>query len=116
MALIFKPNVSIVGIKDPTIAAILAVAEIFDRVLRKDCIVTSCNDSDHGPEAQTLHDDGLAVDFRVKHLDPAIRPFVAILVRKALNANAALGHSLYDVVHEDVGTDNEHLHVEADPH
>lgn len=71
-----------------------------------DCIVTSANDSVHGPNS--LHYNGRALDLRTKHLammdkGPIIR-----------DLKAALG-AQFDVVFESPGEANEHVHIEWDP-
>jgi len=71
--------------------------------------VTSCNDSKH--KVGSLHYLGRAVDIRFNALSgitPADRVKLARLVRNALGAE-------FDVLHEYIGTDNEHLHLEWDP-
>lgn len=120
MGLLFKKEVRLEGIQEEAFAAILIVADIFDKVFRKDCVVTSVTDDTVPPRGEpSLHDDGLAIDFRLNHLDgPATREFAVMLIRKVLNQNAkAQGKvSLYDVVHEFAGQPSEHCHVEFDPH
>lgn len=77
-----------------------------------DCTITSANDSKHG--ANSLHSrDGLcrALDFRTKDFpyreDDSLLEFVA-------KVKESLGQD-FDVVLEDHGEINEHLHVEWDP-
>lgn len=127
MALIFKKGVRIdahvedgiprEAITDEISGAILVVAKLFSDILRKDCVVTSVNEGIHG--AGDTHYTGRAVDFRLHHLDPspALRDFITLVVKKALNSDLPPGvASLYDVVQELQGTEANHIHVEWQPH
>jgi hypothetical protein len=72
------------------------------------CIITSGNDGKHG-ENSLHYRDGLcrALDFRTKHFN-GWKPGLRDAVKTALGEN-------FDVVLEDLGGENEHLHVEYDP-
>jgi hypothetical protein len=70
-----------------------------------DTVITSANDSQH--MAESLHYRGAALDFRTKHTGRS--KAIADAVQKVL---APLG---FDVLLEDAGGENEHLHVEYDP-
>lgn len=73
----------------------------------KDTYVSSGNDSMHGPESKHFSDE--AVDFRTKTIaDVATKE----KLRKAVLAR--LGPD-YQAILEDLGGENEHLHVEYDP-
>ena len=67
--------------------------------------ITSANDSKHGTDS--LHYQGCALDFRTKDF---IGDKTALLtaVRESLGAQ-------FDCLIEDLGLDNEHLHIEWDP-
>ena len=82
------------------------VAAVYSR-FGVECVVTSANDSKHSQRSK--HYVGDALDFRTKQatLDGREED-----LREEVKA--ALGDD-FDVVLEDVGTDNEHLHVEYDP-
>lgn len=70
--------------------------------------VTSGMDGDHMEGSR--HPGGLAEDYRTHDLpDVTTKKRMAQLVRRALGPE-------YDVILEDLGTTNEHLHVEFDPH
>lgn len=72
-----------------------------------ECTVTSANDSRHG--VGSLHFSGAALDYRMKHIDDdATKRLVVEGVKASLGAE-------FDVIHEAIGTDNEHLHVEWQP-
>lgn len=120
MGLMFKKGVRIdahedggitrLAVQPPTIMAILQVAKIFSDVLRKDCVVTSCTEGQHG--SNSLHYKGFAADFRTNHLDSlTTKQFLVILINAALNAK---GH-FFDVLLESAGQPNEHLHLEWQP-
>jgi hypothetical protein len=78
------------------------------------CVITSANDGKHSPTS--LHHgkagkftDGLcrALDFRTKHFT-GWKAGLVDAIKEALGEN-------YDVILEDEGAENEHLHVEYDP-
>jgi hypothetical protein len=71
------------------------------------CVVTSGNDSKHGPNS--LHGFDKALDFRTHSL-PSREAKLAF--RDAMRG--VLGRD-YDVILEDLGGPNEHLHAERDP-
>jgi len=106
-----KTGASIKEVKWQMFAAAIAV----ERVLNKygyDCIITSGTDGAHGDGPSipgkadgTLHDDGLALDFRSKHIPVPERAPLAREIK------AELGDG-YDVVNE---TKPPHFHIEWDP-
>lgn len=98
-----KPGVVLDGLLAPAARAIAEAVEAFGAV-DADAVVTSALDGQH--MLQSLHYRGLAVDFRTKHTTRMPE------VVKALKAT--LG-SDYDVLWEQRGQANEHLHVEYDP-
>jgi len=67
--------------------------------------VTSGTDGEHGDDS--LHYDGLALDFRTKDLSPRLKQQMIADVRDELGGS-------YDVVLEFAGSANEHLHIEYD--
>jgi hypothetical protein len=69
------------------------------------CTVTSGNDGSHMQDS--LHYTGYALDFRTKD-------YVANKTLLVQEIKEALGNQ-FDVLLENVGTDNEHCHVEYDP-
>lgn len=70
------------------------------------CMITSATDGVHGSDS--LHFRGLALDFRTKHLPEAEKYGLVGEVKRRLGRE-------FDVVLEDWGGENEHLHVEFDP-
>lgn len=108
----FKNNCRLTGLSPQMAMAAMIVEKVFDLYANTDAMITSVNDSTHG--ATSLHAFGRAMDFRTKHL------FVDLLDRKdRLNTFRLLviKHltSEFDVVLEDIGSPNEHMHVEYDP-
>lgn len=77
------------------------------RDLNAACVVTSANDSTHGPNS--LHYKGKALDIRTKHIKDEMTK-LAIIKR----IKSDLGPQ-FDVVYESAGKENEHLHLEFDP-
>lgn len=78
------------------------------------CTITSCNDSKHG--AGSLHPYGRAFDVRTKNIEAltgssnatARKQDIVRICREQLGPQ-------FDVVLEDLGGENEHMHVEWDP-
>ena len=97
-----KPGVRVPGLSAQMVLAAMIVRDCYGDT---ECIVTSANDSTHSQHS--LHYLGRALDFRTKNY-----PGSRTLLRN--NVAAALGDD-FDVVLEDVGGENEHLHVEYDP-
>lgn len=83
---------------------------IVDSVMSKhgvEAIWTSVNDSKHGKNS--LHPEGLAIDYRSKHIDiPSLKRKILKECQEALGPN-------FDFILEGLGTDNEHYHLEYDP-
>lgn len=90
-------------------SAIIAVAFLNaanELALPVDQLVTSGNDSMHGHGSK--HYDDHALDFRTKHLKRDDKRNLVKAVKRRLGRD-------YDVLLEDEGEANEHLHVEFDP-
>lgn len=72
-----------------------------------DFVITSFNDSTHG--VGSLHPFDKAFDVRTKHIaQPQDKELIRRNIREALTAD-------FDIVFEDRGGENEHLHIEYDP-
>ena len=97
-----KPGVRLEGLSPQMALAALIVQSCYDSA---SCTITSANDGQHSEKS--LHYSGNALDFRTKDYFGDKRMLVNA-VRKALGPE-------FDVVFEDEGTPNEHLHVEYDP-
>lgn len=115
VAVSLKPGVRLTNLVPQMAVALTVVASVFEEY-QLPCVITSANDSQHGP--RTLHhcregkySDGMcrALDFRTKYtqLDNRETQFRD-------NVKTSLGND-FNVVIESIGTDNEHLHVEYDP-
>jgi hypothetical protein len=100
----FKEGVGLAVLK-PQMLIALRVVEDQMNLLHCDTIVTSCNDSQH--MAGSKHYSGAAFDFRTRHTGRS--KAISDVIRKELGS---LG---FDVILEDLGGPNEHLHVEYDP-
>lgn len=100
----FKPGVSLRGLEPQMLVALAVVDDLFSRA-GLPTVVTSANDSSH--KDGSYHYLGRAFDFRTKHAAGMMRGITAELKRK-------LGPLGFDVVFEDEGGINEHLHVELD--
>lgn len=99
-----KPEVSLKHLMPQMVMAAIIVDDIYGNH-GASCTITSGCDSKHGE--RTLHGQGGALDFRTKDYDDdkeALRDEI----------KAALGDE-FDVVLEDLGGPNEHMHIEFDP-
>lgn len=101
-----KYGVRLTDLVPQMVLAYAIVKDVFNRFMPfYKVIITSGNDGRHS--IKSLHYYGRALDFRTKdYIGNKFRLFEEVKI--------ALGDN-YDVVLEDVGTDNEHLHVEYDP-
>lgn len=98
-----KPGVELDGLKAVMWGAATLVAEIFDE-FEIDCVIT---DALRAPAAKaSYHAEGLALDFRGKHVAPHLRKVIETRLTERL------GHP-FDVVAHGEG-DNFHYHVEYD--
>lgn len=104
MALKFKRGISLRHLQPQLVVALQVATELLDELENKDCIVTSGSDGDHG--VNSLHYTGLAVDIRIHHLkNPTM---MAEAIRATLPEE-------FDVVLENLGKPNEHIHIEYQP-
>lgn len=101
-----KEKVDVVGLKTEMIT-VLRVGVAAFAASGHECIVTSALDGNHGDDS--LHYDGYALDFRIKHLGKTKKDRKELVESVALHFGASLGAD-YDVVIEDT-----HIHVEYDP-
>lgn len=74
--------------------------------LNKEMVITSANDGVHRQGSK--HYQNLAVDIRTKHLSNELKQTLLNLLRHELGSD-------YDVILEDLGGVNEHIHIEYDP-
>lgn len=101
----FKPGVSLKGLTPQMVLALEVVQEAF-KSYGLDTVVTSANDGTH--KTNSFHYQGRAFDFRTKH-SGNLGKGIAGAIRERL------GPIGFDVVYEDPGGENEHIHVEYDP-
>lgn len=105
MILSFKHGVKLTDLAPQTALGVMVVASVYQTRGATTCVITSVNDGKHG--AASLHYKGCAFDVRTKDFagdKQALRDAI----------QAALGWN-FDVVLEDLGGENEHIHVEYDP-
>lgn len=84
---------------------------IADQVLTRsgsDCVITSGHEYETRHAHTSLHYSGNGVDFRVHDIPPENREEV----RREISDNCGVD---YDVLHEYIGKDNEHYHMECQP-
>ena len=104
-----KPGVSLVGLVPQMVLAAHVVNEAMLQIGVNECWITSGSDGKHGPTS--VHGRGQALDFRLHNVPVLLRSQVVSIIKSAL----LHGNGQYEVYHESIGTDNEHLHVEWDP-
>ena len=105
-----KSGVSLKDLQPQIILAMMVVKETFNDKGIKNFTITSCNDSQH--MMGSLHYKGLAFDTRTHDIILSNRG--VWLTQIGNDIKNALGGE-FDVVLEDIGGPNEHLHVEYDP-
>ena len=102
-----KAGVYIYGLTPEMVLGIMMVSDVF-RSRGYECVITSALDGVH--PAGPVHKDGRAVDFRLKHIpDRAVR-------LEILGQIKGMVGDQFDAVLEDFGGENEHIHLEVDPH
>ncbi len=120
----FKPGVSFgrvetfieegVSIRPAITIIILAVMARFEEMGAPYCMITSACEGKHGENS--LHYEGLALDFRIRHLrDPhsSDEDNVALVKQRAEQVAAHLREDLGDQY--DVVLHSTHIHIEFDP-
>ena len=101
-----KPGVKLTGLQAPILLAVQAAEHIWWLHGETPLVITSANDGTHKPDS--FHYAGRAVDLRSKTLPRASRDRAVAQLRNALGTE-------FDVLLEDPGGANEHVHVEHDP-
>lgn len=87
--------------------AILKINKIYQTVLQDPdykVVITSANDF-NGHKKNSAHYKGEAIDVRIKNIDKDMKDDIVKLTKGILGQN-------FTVIHEDIGTPNEHLHVQ----
>lgn len=100
--MIFKTGVESVNVQPPIWYAV-GVAEMIYRYQDLPLIITSLTDS-HADRPQSLHNQGLAVDLRIKHIPIGLVQPVFNSIQSILNPMG------FDIVLE-----TDHIHIEYDP-
>jgi len=103
----FKAGVGLKKLQPQLVLGIMLMKDILAKTCGPtvDCVITSCNDGEH--MQGSFHYSGKAADFRTQHTGMA-KSF-------AEEARKELGPLGFDVILEDLGQPNEHLHLEYDP-
>lgn len=98
-----KPGTKLKDLAPQIVLAITVAEHIWWNAGQTTLVLTSVNDSKH--KEGSFHYRGLAVDLRIKTMPQKLR---AVAVRQL---KEALG-SQFDVLHEGIGADWEHVHIE----
>ena len=105
-----KAGVSLKDLQPQTVVAMMVVKELLNDKGLRTFTITSCNDSTH--MMNSLHYKGLAFDVRTHDIILSNRGVWLTQLKTELKN---LLSAEFDVVLEDAGGPNEHLHVEYDP-
>lgn len=90
---------------NPLLAAIIIAESIYTKY-GYECVITSLNDGKHMQGSKHYTDDG--VDLRTKNIsEPSHKELIKREITEALGKD-------YDIIFEDRGGVNEHLHIEYD--
>lgn len=100
-----KSGVDLRGLA-PQMALAYTIAADLYRTVRVPCVITCGVNGQH--KVGSLHPLGRAVDLRTKTVPRHLLPLLIARLRDALGDQ-------FDVVLEDLGGPNEHVHVEFDP-
>lgn len=100
-----KANVKPDAVSTEILLGILIAKDVW-RDAGQELTVTALRDGTHRPGS--LHYVGKAVDVRTKDLPSQLKPILIAELKSRLTSS-------YDVVFEDEGGANEHLHIEYDP-
>ena len=101
----FKDGVDWSGADEAVVYASRIAEQIYLRIANVPLVITSIRDGEHSPTGR--HPLGKAVDWRVHTIPAGIRPMVLRELRAKLPAP-------FVVLHEHVGTPNEHFHCHVD--
>jgi hypothetical protein len=100
----FKDGVKLTELKPQLVLAIVTLLLIYEENYAAELVITSVNDGEHREDS--YHYEGRAFDARTRGTGRA--------TQIAGETKARLGSLGFDVVLEDLGGPNEHLHVELD--
>jgi hypothetical protein len=103
----FKPEVKLDGLDTSILPGFLALCHFMETILGLDTVtVTAALDGTH--KVGSLHYVGRALDIRCK-------PYPPVKVSEVVQAFKKTYDAEYDLIWENPGTPNEHLHLEYDP-
>ena len=96
-------------INEPTMKVLQVIIEV-GNLLDREMVITSANDGVHHGDGSnnSLHFSNLAWDTRTHHLTGQEQLAMEQFLRQQLGND-------WDIILEDVGTDNVHEHIEYDP-
>lgn len=103
-----KANVNLGGVQPPAWFAMGVLEALCQLYTERPLTVTSANDS-HAHKPASLHNKGLAFDARTKDMNAEQKSQVFA------RANLTLNPLGFDLVFENPGGPNEHIHCEFDP-
>jgi hypothetical protein len=105
----FKEGVRLRGVRTEIVFAMLIADEVHREVTGGVAItITSVTDGVHGE--RSFHHNGAAFDGRTKELTPEQRTTFLTKLRERLSQLPGV----YQMIFEDAGGENEHVHVEHD--
>jgi hypothetical protein len=99
-------TVSLVGIAPQLLLAVSVAEGVFAKHGVEEIVITSVNDSAHS--STSLHYDGKALDLRTHGIAPDTQDDIANEIKNRLGQD-------FDVLAEQPGSDNEHIHIEWQP-
>lgn len=105
--IVFKQGVRAHGVDGTLWHALWVAHEAFLEIGMRELVVTALRNGAH--RTASLHYVGFAADIRSKSI-----PTAALKQSVLVRIQDALGQE-YDVVLEDVSTENEHIHIEFQP-
>ena len=101
-----KKGSNIMTLKPEMVLAFTIINNVYFRY-NYDCVLTEGTGGKH--MEKSLHYSGYAIDIRTKNILPVDKPVIIAGINVALNDQ-------FDIILEDEGCENEHLHVEFDPY
>ena len=101
-----KPGVNMKVIPEID-TALYEIIDIYRKILKDSTympLITSANDY-NGHSKNSAHYRGAAVDIRIRDLDKTSKKNIIVTIKKTLGKG-------YFILHEDIGSTNEHLHIQ----
>lgn len=107
-----KPGVRLHGLIPEMTVAVQIVRDFWDELGADKCVITACIDGTHaGLPCPSGHYTGRALDFRTHSLPQSVAPHFPAVIEEL---KRRLGVDFF-VLLENMGKDDEHLHVEFRP-